>query len=117
MIVHPFLVLMIAANAALSSAVASTAFESGPVELNRSNSEVTFTVDSTWHEIHGTVGDVRGKVWLERPADLSSLKVDVQLPVGSFDTDNGRRDTRMREVLLAEQFPDVHFEGALQPGC
>ena len=90
---------------------------SQPVMLNSSNTDVSFAVDSTWHTIRGAVGNVEGKLWLEEPDNFRSARVRVAIPVRSFDTDNSRRDSRMREVMAEPQFPEVVFEGGYAGEC
>ena len=83
-----------------------------PYQFNASSGSVHFTVDSTWHQIHGTAKEFAGRIWLERSNDPSSARVEVKLPVQQFDTDSSRRDSRMREVMAAEKFPEVVVKSA-----
>lgn len=80
-----------------------------PILLNDSNTKISFEVDSTWHLVKGTTRNAGGRVWLENPSNPRSVRAVVTLPVGDFDTDSGRRDSRMREVMRAEAHPEVKF--------
>ena len=80
-----------------------------PVELNDRTARVSFEVDSTWHLVSGTTRQITGRVWLDKPDDYSSVRADIALPVAGFDTENAMRDKRMREVMAAVEFPEVHF--------
>lgn len=89
-----------------------------PLTLTPTNTHVEFFVDSTWHTVHGKVPDVAGSIQLERPGEISSARAEVHFRVNAFDTENSSRDERMREVLAAEQFPEVVFkEGILAGKC
>lgn len=78
-----------------------------PQELNDSNAQITFEVDSTWHTVHGKTAALAGRVWLTDPKVSTSIQAELRLPVAKFDTDSSNRDERMREVMLADQFSDV----------
>ena len=80
-----------------------------PQDLGPSNTSLGFEVDTTWHTVHGVVHEVQGRAWLEAPADYRSIRVEVRMPVKSFDTDNTSRDEEMRESMQSDQFPEVSF--------
>lgn len=81
-----------------------------PESLNDANAKVSFTVDSTWHTVKGATSGLEGRIWLEDPADINSLRAEISLPVSNFDTDGESRDERMREVLHAPQFSSVSLQ-------
>ena len=89
-----------------------------PVEISPANTDVRFEVDSTWHMIHGTAGRPRGRAALADPANPASVMVDLFFPVRELNTENSRRDTRMREVLAESSYPEieVHLK-TLGTGC
>ncbi|HQH26188.1 MAG TPA: YceI family protein [Oligoflexia bacterium] len=93
----------------LSEASAQEAFWHLPHDLNDRNTTIIFEVDSTWHLIEGKTSGMSGKVYLADPADYRSVRVELSLPVSRFDTDNSMRDSRLREVMAAAQFPYVMF--------
>mgnify|MGYP006275202623 CR=1 FL=1 len=80
-----------------------------PTDLNDKNTSVMFSVDSTWHTVRGTTKNISGSVRLDDSKDRLSVVVDLRVPVKFFDTDSELRDDRLREVMAAEAFPDVHF--------
>ena len=80
-----------------------------PSELSDSTASISFEVDSTWHLVKGTTKSITGRMWLEDPSDQRSLKAEVRVPIANFDTDNSSRDERLREVMHADQSPDVVF--------
>ena len=81
-----------------------------PMEISSDNTRVRFEVDSTWHLIKGKVKELSGKVWLANSQDPLSIRAELLMPVGSFDTDNESRDERMREVMHSDRSPTVRFE-------
>ena len=80
-----------------------------PLEISDANAQVGFEVDSTWHLIHGKTSALTGKVWLENEGDFASIRADINIPVKRFDTDNGSRDERLREVMEEPKFSAVNF--------
>lgn len=81
-----------------------------PQSISASNTEVRFEVDSTWHLVKGIAKEVKGKVWLARSNNPLSVRAEVILPVNAFDTDSKARDSKMRKVMHATEFPDVVFK-------
>jgi polyisoprenoid-binding protein YceI len=89
-----------------------------PQNLSDTNVSVRFTLDSTWHTIHGVTSGITGKASLKDQSDPSSVQMLLTIPVRKFDTDSGSRDRKMRKVMAADTFPDVIFTGAgLLNGC
>jgi polyisoprenoid-binding protein YceI len=84
---------------------------SAPIDLNSTNTNVSFSVDSTWHLISGKAKEVNGKIWFDSPGDNSTSHVEVRIPVNGFDTESSSRDSRLREVMDEEHFPDIIFSG------
>lgn len=86
-----------------------------PLRLTNENTKVTFAVDSTWHEIHGTAATVEGEIIASEQGNVGA---EVHLPVKSFDTGNGLRDGKLREVMAVEQQPEVVFTlTSFSPEC
>ncbi len=80
-----------------------------PLDLNDSNTTIEFDVDSTWHLVEGRTAGVRGNLRLTNPEDPASVRGEVVIPLERFDTDNSRRDKRLREVMDATQYPEVRY--------
>jgi len=86
-----------------------------PLPLSSANTAVRFTVDSTWHLIEGEAKEVTG--WIVEDS-VGTTHVEAKLGVASFDSDNSHRDSRLREVMAADQFPEVIFSGeSAEDGC
>lgn len=80
-----------------------------PAGLDDKNSTVTFEVDSTWHRVEGKAPGVAGELHLLDEKDPSSVRGTVSVLVERFDTDSSRRDSRLREVMAATEFPKVTY--------
>lgn len=101
-----------------STSIAEAAPPLMPLLINDSNSSVHFTVDSTWHEVHGQTKGLSGRLELARPADYESLHGEITLPVKTFDTDNSKRDDKLRDVMAEPEHPLVKFSlQSLELGC
>lgn len=85
----------------------STTLWNLPIEVSNANTEVHFEIDSTWHVVKGTVGQVNGSIWLESAGDPNSIRAELHFPVESFDTGNRSRDKEMRQVMAASSYPTV----------
>ncbi len=79
------------------------------ISLTPENTKVRFEVDSTWHLVTGQVRALSGTV------DLARSKVEVRIPVSELDTDNGKRDRKMRAVMEADKFPEIVFVASPLP--
>lgn len=107
----------------LSVCLASTAFAQPsvknwylPLEINDLNTQVRFEVDSTWHLVKGSTGNVSGEAHLADENDPRSISASLSIPVASFDTDNSSRDEELRGVMFAEKYPAVVFSATKLKG-
>lgn len=101
-----------------SASATSPATWNLPIEVNDGNTQVSFSVDTTWHMVHGKTAGLSGKVWLADPKDPSSVHAEIHLPVASFNTDSEGRDKKLRKVMAQEQFADVLLKiEALDGAC
>lgn len=104
-----FLILFIAGEA-FSEESLPKSFWNLPKKVSTQNTEVSFLLDSTWHDTSFKVNQVDGNVWLGDPKDFKSLKAKIAMPVSRFDSENETRDEKMRDVMAADLFPEVIFE-------
>lgn len=81
-----------------------------PTGLGDENLTVKFEVDSTWHLVEGSTKGVSGRAWLEGGTGLDAVRAEVTLPVAQFETGSRSRDSKMRKVMHADRFPNVHFK-------
>lgn len=77
--------------------------------LSPTNTTIAFTVDSTWHTVHGKATDVSGVVNGDSLWKLSSLNGEVTIPVTGLDTESSMRDKKMRTVMHASEHPTISF--------
>ena len=73
-----------------------------------SGSTMTYTGSAPLHDWSGTSSEVSGTLVLDldRP---SRSTVRLSIPVASFDSGNGSRDEKMRDITRAGRFPTVTF--------
>jgi polyisoprenoid-binding protein YceI len=71
-------------------------------------STLAYTGRHAVHDWTGTSRVVTGTVTVDL-ADPAQSTVVVTVPVESFDSGNGRRDRKMRDLVEADRFPEVHF--------
>jgi len=85
------------------------------VRVTDSNATVTFEVDSTWHLVEGKMSGVSGALQIDSGDAVTG---SISVPVALFNTERESRDERLREVMAAEQFPQVTllFDG-VRLGC
>lgn len=83
-----------------------------PQELNSTNTDITFQVDTTWHMLHGNIKESKGyelsgKAWLAEASDPSSIRAEIIIPVVSLNTDNESRDKKMRSSMQSDLHSNV----------
>ncbi len=71
-------------------------------------STLAYTGRHAVHDWTGTSRVVTGTVTVDL-ADPAQSTVVVTVPVESFDSGNGRRDRKMRDLVEADRFPEVRF--------
>lgn len=74
-------------------------------------SVVRFHVDHKLHQVDGASHSVEGKAVVERDGRVLAM---VRIPVASFESGDGNRDSHMRDALEASRFPYVVFKGVGQ---
>jgi len=89
------------------------------VTLDPGESQVTFTLDTTFHEVHGTMALSGGEIRFDPATGAASGEVVVDAK--RAETGNDKRDKKMHEeVLETGRFPSIVFrpervEGAVAP--
>src|SRR5690606_36423630 len=101
---------LIVALAALSLPLAALG-QSKTLRVDGAKSRVMFESSAKLETINGVSDEVRGSVELD-PADLSSARATVTVPVTSIRTGIELRDEHLRgeKWLDAERFPEIRFE-------
>jgi polyisoprenoid-binding protein YceI len=77
--------------------------------LSPSNTTIAFTLDSTWHTVHGKANKFSGSVHGDQSWALPSLSGTVSIAVPNLDTDNSMRDKKMQQVMHASEHPTILF--------
>ena len=78
-------------------------------------SVVEYTGSAPLHDWTGTSREASGRLDLDLDAPSQS-RVEVRVPVASFDSGNGRRDRKMRDITDSDAHPDVTFAStAIEP--
>jgi polyisoprenoid-binding protein YceI len=104
--------------ALLCSAAAAPAPQK-TLEIDPAQSKVLFTVDSTFHTVHGTFQLKPGSIQFDPAGGAASGQLVVVAASGN--SDNKSRDHKMtHEILEAEKYPDITFapqqmKGTLAP--
>jgi polyisoprenoid-binding protein YceI len=71
-------------------------------------SVVRFHVDHKLHQVDGESRSVEGKAVVEPDGRVLAM---VRIPVATFDSGDGNRDSHMRQALEASRHPFVVFKG------
>jgi len=78
------------------------------VTLDPAASQVTFTLDTTFHEVHGTMAIMGGTIRFDPQTGAASGEITVD--ARRAETGNERRDKKMHgEVLETERYPTIVF--------
>lgn len=100
--------IRIAILAVLVVLPAASAATERALVLDSSASEVTFTLETTFHEVHGELGAVAGTIHFDPATGAASGEVTVD--ARRADTGNRERDETMHaEVLESALFPTIRF--------
>ncbi|MDX1420825.1 MAG: YceI family protein [Rubricoccaceae bacterium] len=82
-----------------------------PVPIDGDRSALSYRGSHPLHDWIGTSRAVGGTLAIDLQ-DSSESRVEIDVPVASFDSGNGRRDARMRELVSADRHPSVRFVGS-----
>lgn len=89
------------------------------VVLDPKESAATFTLGTTFHEVHGTMPVIQGTIRFD--LDNGTASGEITVDARAADTGNRKRDKTMHaEVLETEAFPTIVFrmeriEGGIAP--
>jgi polyisoprenoid-binding protein YceI len=100
-------IFMVACYGALTFAPASCA-QAYVVNLDPAQTKITFTLDTTLHDVHGTFQLKSGQIHFDKATGKSSGAIIVDAQSG--DTDNKSRDKKMhQEILESPKYPEIVF--------
>jgi polyisoprenoid-binding protein YceI len=78
------------------------------VNLDPAQTKITFTLETTLHEVHGTFQLKSGQIHIDMATGKASGAIIVDARSG--DTDNKSRDKKMhQEILESPKFPEIVF--------
>jgi polyisoprenoid-binding protein YceI len=76
----------------------------GALAVDPAGSVVRFHLDHKLHQVDGRSSAIEGKAVIAADGKVMAM---VRIPVASFVTGDGNRDSHMREALEASRFPHV----------
>ncbi len=76
--------------------------------VDQANSTLSYTGRHPLHSWTGVSQSVQGTLMINQD-DPSQSSVEIVIPVESFDSGNGNRDSNMLETVEASSYPDVRF--------
>ena len=89
-----------------------------PLEVNDTNTEVKFDVDTTWHVVHGTLSKISGKIEQSDASNPLAVTSEITFPVKSFDTGWGLRNDSLHEHMKVDKFPNATLKTtAIEGSC
>ncbi len=97
--------------AALCGFAARADLPAGGQLLELRSGAVTYTLVHKLHEVKGTSQKLEGRALVSKDG---ATKVQVRVPVASFDSGNSNRDAHMREAAHELQHPYVSIKGTLE---
>jgi polyisoprenoid-binding protein YceI len=78
------------------------------VNLDPAQTNITFTLDTTLHDVHGTFRLKSGQIHFDKSTGKASGTIIVDAQSG--DTDNKSRDKKMhQEILESPKYPEIVF--------
>jgi len=78
-------------------------------EIDLPNSSLTFEVNSTLHKVHGKAKPQQSEFRFDASSGEVELPVEIDVPVRLMDTQNKDRDTKMRKMFDADQYPVIQW--------
>jgi len=101
--------MAIAATLALAAGAATTTrAQERVLELDPAHTQINFTLDATFHTVHGTFQLKRGSVRFNSDNGVASGVVVIDARSGK--TGNDSRDARMNaEILQSDKYPEIVF--------
>jgi polyisoprenoid-binding protein YceI len=99
---------LVAVLAILAAVTAPAAPAERAVVVDPATSTIAFTLDSTFHEVHGTMPMAGGTIRFDPATGAASgaIRADAR----GARTGNGKRDKTMHaEVLESERYPTIEF--------
>jgi len=79
-------------------------------------SEVTFLMETTWHEVHGTARGITGTIESAGGSLFADAVVTFVVDATTMETGNGRRDKTMHaDYMMTSEWPRITFRSTAPP--
>lgn len=105
-VIAPLIALLALLSGAVPPSAAAAAERT--VVLDAAGSTVTFTLDTTFHEVHGTMALTGGTIRFDPATGIATGTITVD--ARRAETGNDKRDKTMHtDVLESERYPEIVF--------
>lgn len=103
------LVIILTTGLVLEAGVKVGLAQPGGRPVDTAASRLSYTGHHKLHDWTGTSEQVTGTLWIDTEAPQRS-RVEISVPVESFDSGNSSRDSNMLDVVEAERYQAVRFQ-------
>ncbi len=79
------------------------------LRIDSDASVIHYDGEALFHDWRGSSRDLMGRIVVRWDSLPTVSTVRLSIPVGTFDSGNGMRDDKMRDVTKASEHPDVTF--------
>ena len=89
-----------------------------PLRLDGNSMKINFSLDSTWHTVHGEVKNHSGLLRLVSANGNGILAATLTIRSNALDTNNEGRDSKMRKVMESAAYPFISISvPSIIPSC
>ncbi|HET6567624.1 MAG TPA: YceI family protein [Rhodothermales bacterium] len=86
-------------------------------QIDAENSVISYTGSAVLHDFTGVSHRVSGPLVVDL-AQPQNSRIEIIVPIESFDSGNGNRDSNMLDAVDVDYYPDVHFVSTtIAPGA
>lgn len=86
-------------------------------KIDAENSVISYTGSAVLHDFTGVSHRLSGPLVVDL-AQPQNSRIEITVPVESFDSGNGNRDSNMLDAVNVDYYPDVHFVSTtITPGA
>ena len=98
------------------AAQAAAADQPVRLAIDPEGSEVTFLMETTWHEVHGTARGITGTIESAGGSLFADAVVTFVVDATTMETGNGRRDKTMHaDYMMTSEWPRITFRSTAPP--
>ena len=89
-----------------------------PLRLDSNSMKINFSLDSTWHTVHGEAKNPSGLLRLVSTKGNGILAATLTIRSNALDTNNENRDSKMRRVMESAEYPFIYISApSIIPSC